>query len=85
MSRMYLFHHCHSPDLRWAIAILNQGSHTWLQIWLSGDSFPSLLQIVKIVCWPPFSKKSCWLHVKWCHLDTWLTDRSDRLVSGKPL
>lgn len=50
MSRMYLFHHCHSPGLRWAISVLNQGSHNWMQIWLSGDSFPSLLQIVKIVC-----------------------------------
>jgi hypothetical protein len=35
----------------------DQGSNTWMQIWLSGGSFPSLLQVVKIVCSAPFSKK----------------------------
>jgi len=55
MSRMYLFCHCHSPGLRSVIAALS--THTWMQIWLNGDQFPSLLQIVKIVSQPPFSKK----------------------------
>jgi len=50
MSMVYLLHHCDPLVLWWAIALLDQNQ-------LSGGSFASLLQTVKIAYGSPFPKK----------------------------